>query len=79
MPDGPQYSFDTKVKTELREKQPEGAVKTFAERGSEIGGDVQAVAKNIKSAIGTSVKDHPMASLAVAAALGFALGALWKS
>ncbi len=37
------------------------------------------VAGNLKGAVDKSMKDQPMASLAVAAALGFVLGALWKS
>ena len=37
------------------------------------------VAGNIKSAVDKSVKDQPMATLAMAAAAGFVLGALWKS
>ena len=37
------------------------------------------VAGNLKGAVDKSVKDQPMATLAVAAALGFVLGALWKS
>lgn len=59
--------------------QVEGVVKSIAERGREVGEDVQAVAGNLKSAVNTSVKDQPMATLAVVAALGFVLGALWKS
>ena len=57
----------------------EGVMKSVAERGREVGEDVQAVAGNIKSAVDTSVKEQPMATIAVAAALGFVLGALWKS
>jgi len=37
------------------------------------------VAGNLKGAIDKSVKDQPMATLALAAAIGFVLGALWKS
>ena len=37
------------------------------------------VAGNLKGAVDRSVKDQPMATLAVAAAVGFVLGALWKS
>jgi ElaB/YqjD/DUF883 family membrane-anchored ribosome-binding protein len=59
--------------------QVEDAVKSIAERGREVGGEVQAVAGNIKSAVNTSVKDQPMATLGVAVAVGFILGALWKS
>jgi ElaB/YqjD/DUF883 family membrane-anchored ribosome-binding protein len=37
------------------------------------------VAGNFKGALDKSVKDQPMATLALAAAVGFVLGALWKS
>jgi ElaB/YqjD/DUF883 family membrane-anchored ribosome-binding protein len=37
------------------------------------------VAGNFKGAFDKSVKDQPMATLALAAAVGFVLGALWKS
>ena len=59
--------------------QVEGAVKSVTERGRDVGHDVQEVAGNIKTAVDTSVKDQPMATLAVAAVVGFVLGALWKT
>jgi ElaB/YqjD/DUF883 family membrane-anchored ribosome-binding protein len=37
------------------------------------------VAGNIKGAVDKSIKDQPMATLAMAAMVGFVLGALWKS
>ena len=37
------------------------------------------VAGNIKSAVDRSVKDQPMATLALAAVVGFILGAIWKA
>ena len=51
----------------------------MADQGREAGERVQAVAGNFKGAVDKSVKDQPMATLAVAAVLGFVLGALWKS
>jgi ElaB/YqjD/DUF883 family membrane-anchored ribosome-binding protein len=48
-------------------------------QGREAGQQVQEVAGNIKGAVDKSVKDQPIATLALAAALGFVLGALWKS
>jgi ElaB/YqjD/DUF883 family membrane-anchored ribosome-binding protein len=59
--------------------QVEGVASRVAEQGREAGEKVQEVAGNIKGAVDKSVKDQPMATLAVAAALGFVLGALWKS
>lgn len=57
----------------------EGAASRVAEQGREAGERVQEVAGNIKGGVDKSVKDQPMATLAVAAAVGFVLGALWKS
>ena len=37
------------------------------------------VAGNLKGAVDKSVKDQPMATLAMAAAVGFVLGAIWKA
>ena len=37
------------------------------------------VAGNLKGAVDKSVKDQPMATLALVAALGFVLGAIWKA
>jgi ElaB/YqjD/DUF883 family membrane-anchored ribosome-binding protein len=50
-----------------------------AEQGREAGERVQEVAGNFKGAVDRSVKDQPMATLAMAAVVGFVLGALWKS
>lgn len=59
--------------------QAENIASRVAEQGREVGDKVQEVAGNIKAAVDKSVKDQPMATLAVVAALGFVLGALWKS
>ena len=50
-----------------------------ADQGREVGENFQEVAGNVKGAIDRSVKDQPMATLAYAAAVGFVLGAIWKS
>ena len=49
------------------------------DQGREVGESVQEVAGNIKGAVDRSVKGQPMATLAVAALIGFVLGAIWKS
>lgn len=49
------------------------------ERGREAGRQFDAVATNLKGAVDKSVRDQPMATLAVAALAGFVLGAIWKS
>ena len=50
-----------------------------AGQGREVGENFQEVGGNLQKAIDKSVKDQPMATLAVVAAVGFVLGALWKS
>jgi len=49
------------------------------DQGWEVTEGVQNVAGNVKGAIDQSVKDQPMATLAMAAVVGFVLGAIWKS
>jgi ElaB/YqjD/DUF883 family membrane-anchored ribosome-binding protein len=59
--------------------QAEGMANRLAEQGRDAGERVQEVAGNVKGAIDRSLKDQPMATLAMAAVLGFVLGAIWKS
>jgi ElaB/YqjD/DUF883 family membrane-anchored ribosome-binding protein len=55
----------------------------LAERAMEQGREVTAMAQKapgaLREAIDASLKQQPMATIAVAGALGFLLGALWKS
>jgi ElaB/YqjD/DUF883 family membrane-anchored ribosome-binding protein len=55
-----------------------GAASRAAERGREAGERVQEVAGNFKGAVDKSIREQPMATLALAAIAGFILGALWK-
>lgn len=57
----------------------ETTLRGLAEQGQEAGERVQEVAGHMKSAIEKSVSDQPTTTLVVAALVGFALGALWKS
>ncbi len=57
----------------------EDVASRVVEQGREAGERVQEVAGHMKTAVDKSVKDQPMATLAVAAMVGFVLGALWKS
>ena len=59
--------------------QAEALANRVTEQGRDAAERVQEVAGNFKGAVDRSVKDQPMATLAVAAVLGFVLGALWKS
>ena len=49
-----------------------------ADQGREAGERVQDVAGNFKGAVDKSVREQPMATLALAAIAGFILGAIWK-
>jgi ElaB/YqjD/DUF883 family membrane-anchored ribosome-binding protein len=55
----------------------------LAGRAQDIAGQarqqVGEVAGNMKGAIDKSVKDQPLTTLLAAAAVGFVIGALWKS
>jgi len=57
----------------------ERVVQDAAEQGRQATEQVQVVADNFKTAVDKSVKDQPLTTLAVAAAVGFVVGALWKS
>ena len=57
----------------------EGVVSRVADQSREAGERIGEVAGNVKGAVDKSVKDQPMATLAVAGIVGFVLGALWKS
>ena len=52
---------------------------SVAEQATEAGEKVQEVASTVDTTVRQSLRDQPMATLAVVAALGFVLGALWKS
>ena len=62
----------------LAEKAGE-QIQGLADQGRLAGEQVQVVADNFKTAVDKSVKDQPLTTLAVAAGIGFVIGALWKS
>jgi ElaB/YqjD/DUF883 family membrane-anchored ribosome-binding protein len=57
----------------------EGYASSAADQVREVSDRTGEVAGNVKKAVDKSVRDQPMATLAMAAAVGFVLGALWKS
>lgn len=57
----------------------EQTARNIADQGRQATEQVGVVADNFKSAVDKSVKDQPLTTLAVAAAVGFVIGALWKS
>jgi ElaB/YqjD/DUF883 family membrane-anchored ribosome-binding protein len=57
----------------------EGVATRVADQGRQAAEGMQDVAGNLKGALDKSIKDQPMATLAVAAMVGFVLGAIWKT
>jgi ElaB/YqjD/DUF883 family membrane-anchored ribosome-binding protein len=57
-------------------------LKGAGDRAQELAGDVSRQAQDALKRVGPfvekSLKDHPMTTLAAAAAIGLVLGALWK-
>jgi ElaB/YqjD/DUF883 family membrane-anchored ribosome-binding protein len=51
----------------------------LAAQGSELGDNLQKVAKNFSVAVDKSVTEQPLTTLGVAVAAGFILGAIWKA
>jgi hypothetical protein len=50
----------------------------FADQASEIAGEVGERVRTVAGDIGAAVKERPYTTLAIAAGLAFAVGALWK-
>jgi ElaB/YqjD/DUF883 family membrane-anchored ribosome-binding protein len=59
--------------------QAENVANRVAEQGREIGQQVQDAAEQVRSTVDKSIREQPLMTLAAAAVVGFALGALWKS
>ena len=74
-------SFGDATKDQMKKvgEQAENVANHVAEQGRAAGEGMQQVAGNMKTAVDKSIKDQPMATLAVAAIAGFVLGAIWKT
>ena len=59
--------------------QAEKLASRVAEQGHDATEHMKEVAGNLKGAVDKSVKDQPMATLAMIAIVGFVLGAVWKA
>ena len=59
--------------------QAEQIATRVAEQGHEATENIKAVAGNLKGAVDKSIKDQPMATLALITIAGFVLGAIWKA
>jgi ElaB/YqjD/DUF883 family membrane-anchored ribosome-binding protein len=65
--------------TERVAAQVESTVSELADRGREASRSVRNVADNFGTALDNSLERQPMTTLAMAVAVGFVLGALWKA
>ena len=72
---------DTSSNLKDQAKKVAGQVEGYASEAMDKLRDTGAgeVAGNLKGAVDKSVKDQPMATLALAAVVGFVLGAIWKA
>jgi ElaB/YqjD/DUF883 family membrane-anchored ribosome-binding protein len=57
----------------------EDAANRVMEQGRQVSEGMSQVAGNFRTAVDRSLKDQPMATLAMAGIVGFVLGAIWKS
>jgi len=48
-------------------------------KGTELGDNMQKVARNFSTAVDKSVTEQPLTTLGMAVAAGFILGAIWKA
>jgi ElaB/YqjD/DUF883 family membrane-anchored ribosome-binding protein len=59
--------------------QVESTVSDLAQRGREASRSVREVTDNFSTALDRSLDRQPMTTVALAVAVGFVLGALWKT
>ena len=78
---GDGFEFVDKTADKVAEvaKHAEQLASRVAEQGNEAGERMKEVAGNLKTAVDKSVKDQPMATLAMIAIAGLVLGAIWKA
>lgn len=60
-------------------KTAEETANRMLEQGRQVGEGMSQVAGNFRSAVDQSLREQPMATLAMAGIVGFVLGAIWKS
>jgi ElaB/YqjD/DUF883 family membrane-anchored ribosome-binding protein len=59
--------------------QAERIAGSVADQARETGEQIREVTSTVDAAVRRSLNDQPLATLAVVAALGFVLGAVWKA
>jgi ElaB/YqjD/DUF883 family membrane-anchored ribosome-binding protein len=60
-------------------EQVSRAAQSAQDQAAMVGENMKVVAGNLDTAVRRSIQDQPMTTLAMAAAVGFVLGAIWKS
>ena len=78
---GGESDFTDKAADQLKKvaDRVEGVAGAAADQMRDVSDRTGEVAGNFRRAVDKSVKEQPMATLLMAAAVGFILGALWKS
>ena len=59
--------------------QVERMAQSATDQAGAVSENMRVVANNMDTAVRNSIREQPMTTLAIAAALGFVLGAIWKS
>ena len=73
-----EFKDETTVQVSNMTEQARGAGNRLAKQARETGAGMQEVAGNMKRALDKSLHDQPLPTLALAAIVGFFLGAIWK-
>ena len=80
---GPQLASTSSYGSSSPIEDIKGRARQTIDAASEAAGDakqqVEEMAGSVKGAIDKSVKDQPLTTLLIAGAVGFVVGALWKS
>jgi len=76
---GAEFFRVRRIESTARADEADDASDLVREAASDAKQQVQDVAGNVRGAIDKSVKDQPLTTLIMAVAVGFVVGALWKS
>jgi ElaB/YqjD/DUF883 family membrane-anchored ribosome-binding protein len=77
--EGSDHPGKTTDQTNKVADQAEGLARTMSQQVHAASDHVEEVIGNVKGAVDKSLKNQPVRTLALAAVVGFVLGALWKS
>ncbi len=65
--------------TTTAKQSVESDAEQFEDVANQTTRDVSALGGNVQRAVDVSLADHPYTTLAMMAAIGFVIGAIWKS